>query len=227
MEKELQYLSAVLEEPARPLVAIVGGAKVADKIELLKNLLGRVDSLLIGGGMANTFLKAAGYNLGASLLEEDKVALAGELVALAREKGVPLVLPRDLVVARELKEGQDTRILPAADLPAGYMALDIGPATVEEFASFIRKAGTVIWNGPLGAFEVAPFDRGTAAVARELAASSAVSVIGGGDVVAAVHKAGLAGAMTHISTGGGATLEFLEGRELPGVSIITRKGVRG
>ncbi len=224
MEKELQYLLGVLKDPQRPLVAIVGGAKVADKIELLKNLLARVDTLLIGGGMANTFLKASGFDLGASLLEEDKVALARELIALAREKGIPLVLPKDLVAAKELKEGQETQVVPADGLPRGYMALDIGPKTVEDFAGYIQKAGTVIWNGPLGAFEVAPFDRGTAAVAREVAASPAVSIIGGGDVVAAIHKAGLAEQMTHISTGGGATLELLEGRELPGVAVITGGG---
>ena len=224
MEKELQYLLGVLKDPQRPLVAIVGGAKVADKIELLKNLLARVDTLLIGGGMANTFLKASGFDLGASLLEEDKVALARELIALAREKGIPLVLPKDLVAAKELKEGQETQVVPADGLPRGYMALDIGPKTVEDFAGYIQKAGTVIWNGPLGAFEVAPFDRGTAAVAREVAASPAVSIIGGGDVVAAIHKAGLGEQMTHISTGGGATLELLEGRELPGVAVITGGG---
>lgn len=224
MEKELRYLLGVIKNPQRPLVAIVGGAKVADKIELLKNLLSRVDTLLIGGGMANTFLKASGFDLGASLLEEDKVGLARELMALAKEKGIPLVLPKDLVAAKELKEGQETQVVPADGLPRGNMALDIGPKTVEDFAGYIQKAGTVIWNGPLGAFEVAPFDRGTAAVAREVVASPAVSIIAGGDVVAAVHKAGLAEQMTHISTGGGATLELLEGRELPGVAVITGGG---
>lgn len=224
MEKELQYLQGVLQDPKRPLVAIVGGAKVADKIQLIRNLLAMVDTLLIGGGMANTFLKALGYPMGASLLEEDKVPLARELMDLAREKGVPLVLPKDLVAALELQEGQETKVVPADGLPEGYKALDIGPETVAEFGRYIQKAGTVVWNGPLGAFEVSPFDRGTAGVAAEVAASPALSIIGGGDVVAALHKTGLASKMTHISTGGGATLEFLEGRELPGVTLLTRGG---
>lgn len=224
MEKELKYLQGVLDDPKRPLVAIVGGAKVADKIELIKNLLAMVDTLLVGGGMANTFLQALGYPMGASLLEEDKIPLARELMDLAREKGIPLVLPKDLVAARELKEGQETKMVPADGLPEGYMALDIGPETVAEFGRYIAAAGTVVWNGPLGAFEVSPFDRGTTGVAAEVAGSPAVSIIGGGDVVAALHKSGLAGKMTHISTGGGATLEFLEGRELPGVALLNRGG---
>ena len=224
MEKELKYLQGVLDDPERPLVAIVGGAKVADKIELIKKLLTIVDTLLIGGGMANTFLQALGYPMGASLLEEDKIPLARELMDLAREKDIPLVLPRDLVAALELKEGQETKMVPADGLPKGYMALDIGPETVAEFGRYIAAAGTVVWNGPLGAFEVSPFDGGTTGVAAEVAASPAVSIIGGGDVVAALHKSGLAGKMTHISTGGGATLEFLEGRELPGVALLNRGG---
>ena len=221
MEKELNYLQGVLTDPRRPLVAVLGGAKVADKIELIRNLLGLVDTILIGGGMANTFLKAAGHDMGDSLLEEDKVPLAGELMEMARKKGLSLVLPQDLVAALELKEGQETKTVSVGQLPTGYKALDIGRETVANFGTYLKDAGTVVWNGPLGAFEVEPFDQGTAGVAKHIAKSSAVSIIGGGDVVSALHKVGLAAKMTHISTGGGATLEYLEGRELPGVKILT------
>lgn len=220
MEKELACLGGILMSPTRPLVAIIGGAKVAGKIDLLHNLLDIVDVLLIGGGMANTFLKARGFFMGTSLLEEDKVSLAQEVMARAEKKGIPLVLPQDFVVARELKEQQETMTVTATQLPEGYMALDIGPATIRQFAEYINTAGTLVWNGPLGAFEVDPFNRGTAEIAREVAASSTVSIIGGGDVVAALHKAGLAEKMTHISTGGGATLEYLEGKSLPGVEAL-------
>ncbi len=227
MEKELACLKGILTKPSRPLVAIIGGGKIAGKIDLLHNLLDIVDTLLIGGGMANTFLKAKGIFMGTSLLEEDKVFLARELMTKAEGKGVPLVLPQDFIVARELQEQQETMTVAAANLPEGYMALDIGPITVREFAEYIRTAGTLVWNGPLGVFEIDPFNEGTAEIAREVAASSAVSVIGGGDVVAALHKAGLAEKMTHISTGGGATLEYLEGKNLPGVEALLVKEIKG
>ncbi len=220
MEKELDYLQEVLTNPRRPLVALIGGAKVADKMELLNNLLNIVDILLIGGGMANTFLKAKGYAMGASLLEEDKVPLAKELMKTAAKKNIPLVLPKDLVAAKELKENQETVTVPAKELPEGYLALDIGPQTVKEFGHYIKEAGTIVWNGPLGAFEVEPFGNGTTATAKKIAESQAISIIGGGDVVAAIQEAGLADKMTHISTGGGATLEYLEGKDLPGVKAL-------
>ncbi len=223
MERELKYLEGALTDPRRPLAAVLGGAKVADKIELVRNMIKKVDSLLIGGGIACTFLKARGFPMGKSLVEEDKLPLAKELMEEAEKQGVPLILPVDLVAARELKEGQASVTVAPGELPEEFMALDIGPRTVAEFGKHLGGAGTVIWNGPLGAFEVPPFQAGTAGVARLLSEGKAISIIGGGDLVAAVTQAGLAAKMTHISTGGGATLEYLEGKELPGVKILAEK----
>jgi phosphoglycerate kinase len=225
MEKELQYLGKALENPEPPFVAILGGAKVSDKIGVIRNLLGKVDSLIIGGGMAYTFLKAQGQEIGKSLLEADKVQLALELMEEAKQRNVKFLLPIDHVVAtgpsanaviQQIGEGQP--------IPADRMALDIGPKTIELFSEEISRARTIVWNGPMGVFEVPGFSRGTFQVARAVAENAgAISIVGGGDSVAAVHAAGVADKVTHISTGGGASLEFLEGKKLPGVEALTNK----
>jgi len=223
MEKEINFLSRVLNNPERPFVAIIGGAKVSDKIGVIENLLGKVDALLIGGGMANTFLKAMGYETGKSLVEEDKVNLAGELMNKAKEMGVKLLLPIDVVVAPKIEAGVSGKTVAADGIPEEEMALDIGEKTVKLFREEILTAKTVVWNGPMGVFEVEPFDRGTIAVAEAVAESGALSVVGGGDSVAAVEKAKVSNKITHISTGGGASLEFLEGKKLPGVEVLYDK----
>ena len=223
MAKEVEYLGRALQSPARPFVAVLGGAKVSDKIGVLKNLVGKVDALLVGGGMAYTFLKAQGMEIGASLLEADKLEVAKEILNQARAKGVSFVLPMDHVVAEKPDAAAPTRVVDSTAIPAGWMGLDIGPKAREAFAKIIRGAKTVVWNGPMGVFELAPFSQGTVAVANAIAASGATSIVGGGDSVAAVAQAGVSGKMTHISTGGGASLEFLEGIELPGVAALTDK----
>ncbi|MDY0322833.1 MAG: phosphoglycerate kinase [Candidatus Carbobacillus sp.] len=220
MARELEVLGGVLKNPKRPLVAIVGGAKIKDKIGVLENLLGRVDRLLIGGGMANTFLRAQGYDLGASLVEEDQLETARKLMQIAEERNVRMVLPQDVVVAEQFSADAPHRVVPIGDIPAGWMALDIGPQTVEAFREALQDAAMVIWNGPLGAFELKPFAQGTMAIAQALAALSGEVIVGGGDSVAAVEAAGVAERIGHISTGGGATLEFLEGKTLPGVAVL-------
>jgi phosphoglycerate kinase len=223
MAKEVEYLGRALHEPARPFVAVLGGAKVSDKIGVLKNLVTRVDALLVGGGMAYTFLKAQGMEIGASLLEADKLGVAKEILDQARAKGVSFLLPMDHVIAEKPDAGATTRIVDSTAMPAGWMGLDIGPKAREAFAKIIRGSKTVVWNGPMGVFELAPFAEGTVAIARAIAASGATSIVGGGDSVAAVAQAGVTEKMTHISTGGGASLEFLEGIELPGVAALTDK----
>jgi phosphoglycerate kinase len=223
MGKEIEYLGAALAEPKRPFVAVLGGAKVSDKIPVIENLLGKIDTLIIGGGMAYTFLKSGGVAVGKSLVEEDRLDLAKSLVAKAQERGVKILLPEDHVVAAEFKSDASHKICGNDDFPADWMGLDIGPKTCEIFAAELRKAGTVVWNGPMGVFEFDAFARGTFAVAEALAASEAVSIIGGGDSVAAVNKAGLDDQMTHISTGGGASLEFLEGKTLPGIAALNNR----
>lgn len=223
LQKEVDVMGKALARPDRPFVAILGGAKVSDKIGVIENLLGKVDRLLIGGGMANTFLRALGHGTGRSLVEEEKVDLARELLARARERGVELLLPEDLVVATAIEAGAEHRIVRADGIPDGWMAVDIGPETARRFTDAIRQAMTVVWNGPMGVFEVAPFSRGTFAVAEAVASSPGLTIVGGGDSVAAVHAAGVADRITHISTGGGASLEFLEGRELPGVAVLETK----
>ncbi len=218
MEKELAFLGRALAAPARPFIAVLGGAKVSDKIKVIHNLLGKVDSLLIGGGMANTFLKAQGKAVGESLVENDKLA---EARTLLRDGGSKLILPVDAVVADRLDAGAQTRTVPVDAVPAGWRILDIGPETTERFLQHLSTAQTVVWNGPMGVFELAPFAAGTFAIARALAQlSGATTIIGGGDSAAAVEQAGVAQHMTHISTGGGASLEFLEGKELPGVAAL-------
>ena len=223
MEKELEMLGRLLANPERPFAAIIGGAKVSDKIAVISNLLDKVDILIIGGGMANTFLKAQGYDVGKSLLETDKVDLAKGLMGEAKNKGVKLLLPVDVVVALAAAPDSEQKTVPVDQIPAEWMALDIGPESIGRFAEALKTAKTVVWNGPMGVFEMEPFARGTEATARALAEIDATTVIGGGDSVSAVKKAGLADKMTHISTGGGASLEFLEGKELPGVAALQDK----
>jgi phosphoglycerate kinase len=223
MKKEIEIMGKALEAPERPFVAILGGAKVSDKIGVIKNLLNKVDYLLIGGGMAFTFLKGLGYNIGRSLLEEDKVELAKDLLKEAEEKGVKVLLPDDVVVAPEVKEGVEYRTVPVSQIPDDMIGVDIGEVTRDKFAKVIKEAKTVVWNGPMGVFEIKDFAKGTLAVAKAMAESGAVTIVGGGDSAAAVEQLGFADAMTHISTGGGASLEFLEGKELPGVAVLNDK----
>mgnify|MGYP002398857334 CR=1 FL=1 len=223
LERELRYLGQALAYPDHPFVAVLGGAKVSDKIAVIENLLSKVDTLIIGGGMAYTFLRAQGRPVGKSLVEEDRVELAGLLLAKAETRGVTVMLPKDHVVAREFRADTDHKVCCDADFPDDWMALDIGPETCSAYNRVLREARMVIWNGPMGVFEFDAFATGTMAVARTLAESSARTIIGGGDSVAAVKKAGVESCMTHISTGGGASLEFLEGKELPGVVALTDK----
>lgn len=221
MQKELKYLGDALAKPERPFVAILGGAKVSDKILVIENLLEKVDTILIGGGMAYTFLKAQGIDTGKSLLEEDRVELAGELLKKAAEKGVAFLLPEDHLVSTAFKADSPPQICTNSDFPAHKMGLDIGPQTINRYVEIISNAKTVVWNGPMGVFEFDAYARGTFAIAEALAASNCLSIIGGGDSVAAVNKAHLEERMTHISTGGGASLEFLEGKSLPGVVALS------
>jgi phosphoglycerate kinase len=220
MEKEIKSLSRLLEKPERPFIAILGGAKVSDKITLIENLLTKVDAVLICGGMAYTFLKANKLEVGKSLLEDDKVKTAQKLIERSKVKDIKMILPKDHVVAEELAEGVSTRVVPEAGIPADQMALDIGPATVEVFKEEIIKAKTIFWNGPAGAFETEPFNKGTVEIAKAVAESQAFTVIGGGDSTSAVKKAGVAEKIDHISTGGGASLEFVEGKKLPGIAAL-------
>ena len=223
MEKELEYLGKALEQPERPFVAVIGGAKVSDKIEVLMNLLQKVDALIIGGGMANTFLLGQGISMGSSLVEPEKTELAREIMLEAKKKKVNLLLPIDLVVADGMAETAIAKIVLPGEIEEKEMALDIGPKTIEIYAKVLREAKTVIWNGPMGVFEIPAFAKGTYGVAQAIADSHALSVIGGGDSVAAVEKAGLADKMSHISTGGGASLEYLEGKILPGINCLSNK----
>lgn len=218
MEKELQYLGRLLENPEPPFLAILGGAKVSDKIPVISNLLGKVNELLVCGAMAYTFLLSKDQAAGKSLVEEDKVGLAKEILERAASRKVKIFLPIDHIVAKALQPNAETRTV--KQIPPEMMALDIGPETIELYRKEISRAKTIFWNGPAGAFETPPFDRGTMELARAVAGSEAMSVIGGGDSVSAVNKAGVADKITHISTGGGASLEFLEGRELPGVAAL-------
>ncbi len=221
MEKELAYLGKALGDPDRPFVAIIGGAKVSDKIEVIENLLGKVDHLLIGGAMAYTFFKALGLPVGKSLVEDDKLADALRIIEAAQTRGVSLTLPVDHVVAEKLDASAATAVLQVSDHELGdRMGLDIGPETVALYTSIIRTAKTVVWNGPMGVFEMAPFAAGTMAIAHAVADVQGTTIIGGGDSVAAVHAAGVADRISHISTGGGASLEFLGGAELPGVAAL-------
>lgn len=224
LDKEIKYLDQSVNNPGRPFVAILGGAKVSDKIGVIENLLDKVDTILIGGGMTYTFYKAKGLNIGSSLLEEDKVELAGELLKKATEKGVKLMLPMDSVVAKEFSNDAEHKIVDESGIEEGWMALDIGPESALSFGNIIKQAKTVLWNGPMGVFEMSNFADGTFSVAEALAEATgfgATTIIGGGDSAAAISAAGLSDKVSHVSTGGGASLEFLEGKELPGVAALS------
>jgi phosphoglycerate kinase len=223
MEKEIDYLSRALANPERPFVAVLGGAKVSDKVNVITNLLTKVNSLIIGGAMAYTFYKARGLPTGKSLVEEDKVDLAKNILEQAKAKNVKLLLPVDNVIADKFDAAAATAVVGEKGIKDGWMALDIGPESAKLFAAEISKAKTVVWNGPMGCFEMKPFAAGTLAVAKALASTKCLSIVGGGDSVSAVNKSGLADKMTHISTGGGASLEFLEGKTLPGVAALSDK----
>jgi phosphoglycerate kinase len=223
LQKELEILGKALDNPDRPFVAILGGAKVSDKIGVIKNLIQKVDTLIIGGGMAYTFFKAKGYEVGKSLLEEDKVELASELIKEAEEKGVKLFLPVDTVVAKEFKADAEHKVVPSDQIPSGWMGLDIGPESRKQFGEAIVNARLVVWNGPMGVFEMPAFAKGTEAIADYMSQCNGTTIIGGGDSAAAVKQLGYADKMTHISTGGGASLEFLEGKVLPGVAALDEK----
>ncbi len=223
MEKEIQYLGDAVANPERPFVAIIGGAKVSSKISVLENLLEKVDTLIIGGGMAYTFFKAEGHTVGTSLVEDDYIDTAKKIIAKAKELGKNLYLPVDNVIADKFDNEANIKTIANDEIPDGWMGMDIGPTTLKEVQDILAKAKTVIWNGPLGVFEMSNFNKGTFAVAQAIADSSCTSVIGGGDSVSAVNKSGLADKMTHISTGGGASLEYLEGKVLPGIDILQDK----
>jgi len=220
MQKELEYLGRALENPERPFLAILGGAKVSDKIGVIRSLLPKVDAIAIGGGMAYTFLKAQGYEVGKSIVDEERLELAKELMAEAKQRGVTFLLPVDVVVADKFAPDAARKVVDVSEIPADWQGLDIGPKTRKLFAKEISRAKTIVWNGPMGVFEWEPFAEGTAEIARAMAESDAVTIVGGGDSAAAVEKFGLADKMSHVSTGGGASLEFLEGKELPGVAVL-------
>ncbi len=220
MKEELHYLGQVMENPARPLVAVIGGAKVSGKLEVLQNLTSRVDRLIIGGGMAFTFLKTMGLNVGKSLVEDELLKTAKEILETANKKGIKVFLPVDCVVADKMDPSAKTQIVPVEKIPPDWMGLDIGPATINRFGEALKDAKTILWNGPMGVFEMPPFSRGTMEIVRQIVNSGAVSVVGGGDTDTAVHKSGQADKITYISTAGGAFLELLEGKKLPGVEAL-------
>ncbi|HOQ01657.1 MAG TPA: phosphoglycerate kinase [Acetivibrio clariflavus] len=223
IQKEIEIMGKALSNPERPFVAILGGAKVSDKIAVIENLIDKVDTLIIGGGMAYTFFKAKGYNIGTSICEDDKVELAKSLLEKAQSKGVKLLLPVDNVVGLEFKNDTEFKVVASDSIPDGWMGLDIGPKTIEAYAAEIKNAKTVVWNGPMGVFEFSNFEKGTKEVARAVAESGSTSIIGGGDSAAAIEQLGFADKITHISTGGGASLEFLEGKVLPGIDVLLDK----
>lgn len=223
MEKELEYLGRALSDPEKPLVAVLGGAKVSDKIPVIENLLTKADTILIGGGMAFTFLAAKGHGVGKSLLDPDLIELAGNLIEKAKDKGVRFLLPTDVLVASEVAADASWEVVPVDSIPAERIGVDIGPETAESFANEIRGAKTVIWNGPMGVFEIDAFARGTKAIASACAECPGTTIVGGGDSAAAVEKLGFSDKVSHVSTGGGASLEFLEGKELPGVAALQDK----
>ena len=223
IQKEIKFMGGALADPKRPLVAILGGAKVSDKIGVISNLLDKCDTIIIGGGMAYTFMRYLGHSIGTSLLEEDWIEKAGQMMADAKEKGVKFLIPVDNKVGKEYDENTESKIVNSDEIPDGWMGLDIGPESQKLFTDAIKGAGTVIWNGPMGVSEWKNFEDGTVAVAKAVADSGAIPIIGGGDSVAAVTKLGFADKMSHISTGGGASLEFLEGKELPGIAALQDK----
>ncbi len=226
IEKELKYLGEAVDNPEHPFMAILGGAKISGKIDVIKNLFDKVDTLIIGGGMIFTFYKAMGYEIGTSLLEEGRVAMAKELIEEAKHKNVNLLLPEDVVIADNFNNDAQTKTVNITDIPVGWMGLDIGPKTIENFCEEISKAKTIVWNGPMGAFEMENFSTGTKCIAEEMAKvteNGATTVVGGGDSAAAISKFELDSSITHISTGGGASLEFLEGKKLPGIEALNEK----
>ena len=223
VEKELSALGGAIEDPQRPLVAVLGGAKISDKLAVIENLLEKADTLIIGGGMAFTFLKAKGYETGDSLLDTEKVEYCRDMLAKAEAKGVKLLLPVDVVIADAFAADANTRVVAADSIPAGWQGLDIGPETQKLFGDAVRAAGTVIWNGPMGVFEFPAFAKGTESVAAAMAECRGITVVGGGDSASAIEKMGYADKVTHVSTGGGASLEFMEGKELPGVACLLDK----
>lgn len=223
IKKEIDVMGKALTDPKKPFVAILGGAKVSDKIGVINNLLEKVDTLIVGGGMAYTFLNALGYSVGNSICEHDKISLAKDIMSKAREKSVKFLVPVDNVVGKEFSQNTEYRTVSSDSIPQGFMGLDIGPKTIKIFNDAIKGAGTIVWNGPMGVFEWGNFRNGTLEIARAVAQSGAVSIIGGGDSAAAIEKLGYADKMTHISTGGGASLEFLEGKTLPGIDVLEDK----
>ena len=223
LKKEIDFLDGVIEHPERPFAAIIGGAKISDKIQVIANLMEKADVILIGGGMANTFLAAQGYGIGKSLVEADKIDLAKQLINQAKEQGTKLLLPVDVMVAAEFKNDADHKVVPVDAVPADWMILDVGTKTQELFAKELAPMKLIVWNGPMGVFEMENYAKGTEAVAKAVADSDAVSIVGGGDSVSAVNKTGLADKISHISTGGGASLEYLEGKQLPGVVSLSDK----
>ena len=223
LEKEIRFIGGAVDHPAHPFAAIIGGAKVSDKIEVISNLLPKVDVMIIGGGMANTFLAAQGYGIGKSLVEADKIDLAKKLIAQAADEGMKLLLPVDVTVAEAFSNDAAHKVVPADAVPEGWMILDIGTKTQELFARELEPMKLIVWNGPMGVFEMENFAKGTESVARAVAHSQAVSIVGGGDSVSAVNKTGLADQISHISTGGGASLEYLEGKKLPGIESLSDK----
>jgi len=223
LKKEIDYLDKALKSPEHPYVAIIGGAKISGKIDVITSLIDKVDSLLIGGGMSYTFFKAMGYEIGKSIVELDRVDMAKDILAKAKSKNVDLVLPCDIVIADDITPEAKTQVVSATQIPADKAGADIGPKSIEQFIKKINSAKMVVWNGPVGVFEMEPFANGTNSIAKALAESGAISIVGGGDSVAAINKFNLADKITHISTGGGASLEFLEGKKLPGIEALTDK----
>ncbi len=229
MQKEIEYLDSALADPKRPFVAVLGGAKISGKIDVIENLLDKVDAILVGGGMIFTFFKAMGKNIGDSLLEENKIDLARETLLKAESKGVKFLLPVDCLAADEVSETAKVQIVSADNIPDGLIGLDIGPESIKQFCEILRDAKTVLWNGPMGVFEIEQFSKGTIEIAKQMAeitTQGTVTIVGGGDSAAAVSKAGLDGMMSHVSTGGGASLEFLEGKTLPGLAALSPAAVK-
>ncbi len=220
MKEELENLDKAFSNPTTPVVAIFGGAKVSDKLEVLRHILQRMDCVLIGGGMANTFLRAQGFGTGASSVEEDMIGTASEIMESARKRECAFVLPSDVVVAKKMEAGVDAAVVATSSIPDAEMALDIGPETVDRFTGEIRKAGTIVWNGPMGVFEIEGFERGTMKTAQAVASASGFSVVGGGDTIRAIRQAGVAEKISYVSTGGGAFMEYMEGKTLPGVAAL-------
>lgn len=223
LKKEVEYLRVAIENPVRPFVAILGGAKVSGKINVLENLIGKVDKVLVGGGMAYTFIKAMGYEVGNSLVEDDMLETAQRIRKKLKGMGIKFYLPVDCVIAQSIEPGTETKIIPTLEIPKGWAALDIGPATAKLFSEAIQDAKTILWNGPMGIFEMDAFSRGTFAVAHAVADAYALTIVGGGDTDLAVHRAGVSDAISFISTGGGATLQLLEGKELPGIAVLANR----